>query len=108
MPEIAEKTTNPEKLELRACVARFAQIMERRLRENDHKRHWPRPTHSECCAYIDRHLLTVIKHSALADPMAMTERDEATAADNAAADVANVMLMMLGFDVNRENLNRRD
>lgn len=108
MAEITEKTSGQEKLELRACVERFAQHMEHRLRENDHKIDWPRPTHTECVAGIMKNLQTLFETSALNDPMCMTEREDADRSDRSAADAANFMVMMLGWDVNSTTLNRRD
>lgn len=107
MSQITEKTSGQATLELRGCVYRFAQRMEQRLRENDHKIDWPRPTHAECVAAIMKNLQTLFETSALNDPMCMTEREDAGRSDRAAADAANFMVMMLGWDVNRETLNRR-
>lgn len=84
---------------VRSAVLYFARRMEERLQRCDSKKSLPRPTAMECVERIEANLSSVKWHLMDAGRYhdGKSNREEAT---NAAADVANWLMLLLGIDIN--------
>lgn len=92
-----EITEVPEPMKLRPAVQWFAEQMELRLRQNDHKESLPRPTMEECVDNIQRYWADWKHENYRID----VENDPVRVRWNL-VNMANWFLLMIGKDVNEK------
>lgn len=92
--------------DIRPCVERFARTMEKVLCENSAKVDLPRPSYSELSLSLARHVRAFLgwveTSSQLRTFNNRTLEDASESAEKQAADIANWLMLGMGWDINEE------